>query len=65
MSEFDTEYTDELLCPYCQHPYADEWELDKDDGVVECGECEKDFRYTRHIIIKYSTFKLKEANDDT
>jgi len=64
MSKFDTEYTNELLCPYCQHPFAGAWELPYDNGEVECGECEKDFRYTRHIVIKYSTFKLEDGNDE-
>ena len=56
--EFDCEYTDECVCPYCGHEQSDSWEIgtgSEEDGETYCGSCGKDFAYSRHIRVTYST----------
>jgi len=55
--EFDTEYTDEMVCPHCGHEQMDSWEHHDDDGATECGECGEEFDYSRHVSVSYSTSK--------
>lgn len=57
----DTNYTSETVCPYCGHETQDSWELSGDDGVDECGECEKPFRWARHVGVTYCTRKVEDA----
>ena len=35
-------------CPYCGYEDRDSWGLG-DDGESECGECGKEYTYTRYI----------------
>lgn len=56
--EIDHEYTSEIVCPHCGYESGDSWEMDDNDGSMDCGECEKDFNYTRIIAINYSTSKI-------
>jgi len=66
MSEFDTEYTDCPVCPYCGRADKDAWEIDFDgiDGDAEssCGSCGEDYSVSRHCILSYST--LAKARGD-
>lgn len=58
--DIDHEYTQEIVCPFCGCEFIDSWDVesDKEDiGLIECGECEKDFYATRHIEVTYSTEK--------
>jgi hypothetical protein len=50
----DTEYTDEITCPYCG--YADEY-TDKCEGVfsMHCANCDRIFVVERHVEVTYST----------
>ena len=59
-NEIDSEYTDEIVCPYCGNVHADSWEVDGDDGEYDCCECGKTFWYTRNISVDYSTKKLED-----
>lgn len=61
--EFDCDYTDEPVCPYCGEEQSDFWEMMDDDGLVDCQECEKEFRYVRITEVHYCTEK-KEAKAD-
>ena len=62
MAEIDTDYTDNITCPYCGVEMQDSWdvrsaEVEFDDGVIECGECGKEFLASRQCSVTYSTSK--------
>jgi hypothetical protein len=57
--EFDTNYTDEITCPYCGDVQSDSWEF-PDDGVHCCDECDNNFSYVRDVSVTYSTSKAEE-----
>ncbi|MGB5217370.1 MAG: hypothetical protein WBN66_03630 [Smithella sp.] len=59
--EIDTDYTREVVCPFCGYEFGDSWEIDfgpcmEGDTEVTCGGCEKDFPVSRHIEITYSSW---------
>ena len=54
MSVIDHEYTREPICPYCGYEKRDAWEL-SDDGETECGECEREYSFTRNVSVTWST----------
>jgi len=62
-SEIDTEYTNEIMCPYCGYVFSDSWEIgrgnDEDLGLIECGRCDREFYAARNVSISYSTEKAK------
>lgn len=65
MSKINHEYTKEIVCPYCGYEFSDSWDYninEEDIGLVECGECEKEFYASRIITVDYST---KKANYGT
>ena len=49
----DTDYTSEIICPWCGYVHSDcfEW----DDGENECHDCGRKFDVTRNAEITYST----------
>lgn len=55
----ESEYTDEVICPYCGHKYSDSWEFgngtDDDFGLIQCEYCEKEFYAWRNVEVTYST----------
>lgn len=53
------EYKSNIICPYCGWVDNDSWELDEDDGINECGSCEKEFNVSREIEISYSTSRIE------
>ena len=61
MENIEHEYTDEIVCPYCGYEFGYSYEYDdgylEDCGLVECGECDKEFYAIRNISITYSTIK--------
>jgi hypothetical protein len=62
MEKFDHEYTNNIVCPYCGYEDIDSWEVEsgqEDLGLIECGNCEKEFYATRIISVEYSTEKAK------
>jgi transposase-like protein len=59
MDEFDHEFTDEIVCPYCGYEHGDSWEEHDDRGDLECQGCGKKFCYERNISVDYSTYKIK------
>jgi len=63
MINLDTEFTDEIKCPYCGHSLRDSWELSGDSGEADCEleSCGKTFSYERHVDVCYSTFPLEEG----
>lgn len=59
MSEFDTEYTREPICPHCGKAVSDAWELTENYyREWECGWCCELFVLERHISVLYSTAPL-------
>lgn len=53
----DHEYTDEIVCPWCE--YGDVWKW-ADDGEDICDECEKTFAYFN----QQEGNEMNEMNDD-
>ena len=54
--EIEHEYTDEIVCPWCGYEYGDSWEWDNDDSL-DCWECDKPFKYERHVEVTYVSSK--------
>jgi DNA-directed RNA polymerase subunit RPC12/RpoP len=61
MEQFNTQGTDETVCPYCGFEIKDSCELFLDSGVDECPKCGKAFCYERYIEVTYYTCRLEEA----
>ena len=64
-NEFDIDFTDEPVCPYCGKVQWDAWEIDlgpglDGEGQISCGSCDKEFLIRRHCSVTYSTMKLTE-----
>lgn len=57
MSEIDSSFTREVVCPYCGDEKTDSWELGEgeDIGEMECDECENTFYARRNITIDYTS----------
>lgn len=55
------EYTDELICPFCDGVQSDAWELLNDSEDVHCGHCGKLFFYQRHVEVTYTSRKKSEG----
>jgi DNA-directed RNA polymerase subunit RPC12/RpoP len=62
MKEFDTEDTDEIVCPYCGYKFSDSWEYAGPDGFwdVTCHKCERAFNVTANMEITYTSEKLSK-----
>lgn len=54
--EFDTEYTQDVTCPWCGKEATDSWEMD--DGEYDCRWCDKPFYVNRNVSVDYSTEKV-------
>jgi hypothetical protein len=52
----DTEYTGEVVCPWCGYVYGDSFEIE--EGDRECSDCGHKFEVERHVIVEYSTAKI-------
>lgn len=66
MNEIDSNYTDEIVCPYCGYEFSDSWEFAENNPLewnedIECRECGLQFNCQCHATITYST-KIKEKN---
>ena len=49
-------HTDNPQCPHCGVYQTDAWEWGEDEtGETTCGTCERDFSYTRHVEVTWST----------
>ena len=56
--EFDTEYTDEAICPWCGYEHKDSWEFL--DGEAECESCSRPFSVSKYVSVTYSTNRIVE-----
>lgn len=63
-NEIDSEYTEEIVCPYCGYEFSDSFECnvnEDEESIIECGECGKEFYVIKNISISYSSFKPKRG----
>jgi sarcosine oxidase delta subunit len=56
-------YESNIKCPYCGWEDQDSWEFDQEEGITECGGCEKEFNVTREIEVTYSTSRIACEDD--
>lgn len=67
MSDPDTSFTDEPVCPYCGHEETDAWEIDFGgcDGDTEhsCGSCGEDYHLSRQVTFHYASSKKENSNE--
>lgn len=61
----NTQYEDNITCPFCGYVDRDSWEVDfggmEGEEKLECGECQKEFVVTKHIEVTYSSQIIKEG----
>lgn len=56
--EWDCRATPEPVCPYCGAEQGDFWEVSGNsdsDGVHECGDCSRKFRWSCAVSVDYTT----------
>lgn len=55
--ETETNFEDEVVCPYCGNRMEDydSFFIQQGDGECKCDECGKTFNFTTHIEVTYST----------
>ena len=62
MTKYNTEFTDNPICPHCGYKMKDAWEFDfgpglEGDVTTQCDDCGKEIWITRHCSVSYSTEK--------
>jgi transcription elongation factor Elf1 len=57
--EVNTDYTRELVCPYCGHVESDSWQIHGDRGWTSCSDCVETYEYIRNVKITYCTNKRR------
>ncbi|ADG70092.1 hypothetical protein Plim_4285 (plasmid) [Planctopirus limnophila DSM 3776] len=55
--ELDTDFTDEIVCPWCGYEHRDKWEYQ--EGEQFCGDCGRKFFLGIHTKVTYSTERLE------
>lgn len=59
--EFDTEYTDEIVCPWCGHEHEDSWDHFSSYGCntceFDCDSCGKTIYVEQIVKVTYSSSK--------
>jgi hypothetical protein len=63
VKNFDTDFTNNMVCPHCGYEDGDCWEYGMKDGEelqTECHSCGKKFSVTCYISINYSTEKVNQ-----
>ncbi|HFQ3679252.1 TPA: hypothetical protein ACGV5I_002063 [Enterococcus faecium] len=56
--EYDYQYSDEIMCPYCGDLQCDSWESDE-TGKEQCDICGGTFEYLREVTVSYCSTKLE------
>lgn len=51
--------TDEPVCPYCGFYFYD-FQNEKDEDLIYCYECGKEFMYKRYRFYTYDTWRKDE-----
>lgn len=54
MDEINTDYTEDIICPFCGYVFTDSWELD-DEAEVDCPECDATFDLEVGITTWYTS----------
>lgn len=58
----DFKWTEQPICPYCEHVERDAWEIEFPPGiecvVTCCNSCGKDFTVCERVTVNYSTYEL-------
>ena len=66
-AEYDTECTDEPVCPWCGEEQADAWELfsasSSDCEETACDTCGRDILITQRVSVSYTTRKPKAGKE--
>ena len=62
LGEDETNYEDNLKCPFCGYEEEDSWELSDDQDETECGRCGARLEYTRHVAVTYSATLKEKPN---
>lgn len=52
--KIDHEYTRNIVCPKCGYEDTDSWEIEGNDGEIEC-DCGCTYSYEREVEVTYST----------
>lgn len=52
----DTEFTQDITCPWCGHKHMDSWEA-SDSDEWDCDNCGNTYSHVRDIEVSYSTSK--------
>jgi len=65
MSSFETEYTSEIVCPYCGYEYEDSWEFEPDVSTLDCERCGKTFRYERVVTSTVRSGTVRRTENST
>ena len=65
MVKFDTDWTDNIICPHCGYEDRDSWECGDGEETFEttCDRCGKEIDVVRHVSVSYSSKKLEAHND--
>ena len=62
MAEIEHDWELTPVCPYCGEEIEDAWEYGLGgDGAsceAECPECNREFRVTKYVTVRYLTEKL-------
>jgi transcription elongation factor Elf1 len=67
MQDSKHEYTNEIICPYCDYKFNDSWEYNQDgeDQTINCKNCNDKFNLSVNISVDYSTTKINcEDNNE-
>lgn len=55
--EIETDFTDEIICPFCGYIFSDSWEYNHTDDMADCPECGKRFELEIDESVTYTTQK--------
>lgn len=61
---YDTEYTDEPVCPHCGCIISDAWDItfgNQECTIIDCDDCDKGIEVCRNISTSYNTYKEKKV----
>lgn len=61
-NDIDHEWTRQIICPHCGFEHDDSFEISGNmsgNGIMECWECSKQFKWNCHIDVMYDTEKVK------